>query len=220
MGETGTGRVDGRHGRVAGARWLAPVAGLTLLALPLPAHGDVLEVSGDGWHWVATGDRPAPPSEPSASVSSAAPAPATAAPVPERWRGLVAHLAETYDLSPAIIEALVWQESRWNPRAVSPVGARGLAQLMPATARALGADANDPAANIEAGTRYLRALLDGFGGNVEKALAAYNAGPGRVARANGVPHIAETQAYVRAIFARLAQQERAAWQVSDAKQER
>lgn len=98
----------------------------------------------------------------------------------------------------------MWQESRWREGAVSPVGARGLAQLMPGTARMLGVDAGDPAANLEGGARYLRAQLDTFGGDVEKALAAYNAGPGRVARAGGVPAIRETQDYVAAILARLS----------------
>jgi soluble lytic murein transglycosylase-like protein len=103
-----------------------------------------------------------------------------------------------------MIEAVIWQESRWHANAISPAGARGLAQLMPATARALGTDPDDPAANIEGGVRYLRQLVDGFGGDIERALAAYNAGPGRVMRAGGVPAIPETRAYVTSIFQRLA----------------
>jgi soluble lytic murein transglycosylase-like protein len=75
---------------------------------------------------------------------------------------------------------------------------------MPGTARDLGVNIRDPNANLEGGTRYLRVQLDTFGGDVEKALAAYNAGPGRVASAGGVPKIPETQAYVAAIMARLA----------------
>jgi soluble lytic murein transglycosylase-like protein len=98
----------------------------------------------------------------------------------------------------------VWQESRWNPQALSPKGAMGLAQLMPATARELGVDPRDPVANLMGGARYLRRMLDIFGGDVEKALAGYNAGPGRVRRANGVPAIAETQAYVRSIVQRVS----------------
>jgi len=74
---------------------------------------------------------------------------------------------------------VVWQESRWRTGAVSPVGARGLAQLMPGTARDLGVNPHNPSANLEGGARYLRMQLDAFGGDVEKALAAYNAGPGR-----------------------------------------
>jgi soluble lytic murein transglycosylase-like protein len=76
---------------------------------------------------------------------------------------------------------------------------------MPATGRQLGVDWRDPRANLEGGARYLRMQLDRFGGDVEKALAAYNAGPERVARAGGVPNIRETRQYVAAIMARLAQ---------------
>jgi hypothetical protein len=123
---------------------------------------------------------------------------------PVQWQGHVTTLAARYDLSPALIEALVWQESRWNPGATSPKGAHGLAQLMPGTARQLGVDPRDPAANLEGGARYLRQQLDTFGGDVERALAAYNAGPKRVLAAGGVPRIAETRAYVAAILARLA----------------
>jgi soluble lytic murein transglycosylase-like protein len=126
--------------------------------------------------------------------------------MPAAWRGTIAVLAERYDLSPAVIEALVWQESRWQAGAVSPKGARGLAQLMPQTARALGANPDDPVANVAAGARYLHALLGSFHGNLEEALAAYDAGPARVARAGGVPAIAETRSYVAAILARLAAQ--------------
>jgi soluble lytic murein transglycosylase-like protein len=121
------------------------------------------------------------------------------------WQGEVARLAAKYDISPRLLEAVVWQESRWNPNAVSPVGARGLAQLMPGTARDLGVDPRDPRANLEGGARYLRMQLDTFGGDVERALAAYNAGPHRVAKAGGIPNIRETRGYVAAIMARLAQ---------------
>jgi soluble lytic murein transglycosylase-like protein len=75
---------------------------------------------------------------------------------------------------------------------------------MPATARQMGVDAGDPLANLEGGARYLRLQLNAFGGDLEKALAAYNAGPLRVARAGGVPAIAETRAYVAAIMGRLS----------------
>src|SRR5690606_2306337 len=128
--------------------------------------------------------------------------------VPDLYAAKVQELARRFDLSPALIEALVWQESRWRANAVSPVGARGLAQLMPATARELGVDPADPFANLEGGARYLRAQLDRFGGDLEKALAAYNAGPGRVERAGGVPEIRETKTYVAAIMGRLSNHSR------------
>lgn len=124
---------------------------------------------------------------------------------PANWRPHVTHLAAKYDISPALLEALVWQESRWNNNAVSPVGARGLTQLMPGTARDLGVDPRDPLANLEGGARYLRMQLDTFNGDIELALAAYNAGPGRVARLGRIPNIPETRNYVAAIMARLTE---------------
>jgi soluble lytic murein transglycosylase-like protein len=128
--------------------------------------------------------------------------------IPAAYAAKVAELAERFDLSPALIEALVWQESRWRADAVSPVGARGLAQLMPGTARDLGVDPRDPFANLEGGARYLREQLDRFDGNLEKALAAYNAGPGRVLAAGGIPRIRETQTYVAAVMGRLSNHSR------------
>ena len=128
--------------------------------------------------------------------------------VPQQYAAKVAELAARFDLSPALIEALVWQESRWHANARSPVGAQGLAQLMPGTARYLGVDARDPFANLEGGARYLREQLDRFDGDLEKALAAYNAGPGRVMRAGGIPRIRETQQYVASIMGRLANHSR------------
>lgn len=170
------------------------------------ARADVLEVGGTVAVWVAGGPAIARQAGSGHMVSAPA-APLTEIALsagPEAWRGTVASVAARYDLSPALLEALVWQESRWNPRALSPVGARGLAQLMPATARMLGVDADDPVANLEGGARYLRQQMDAFDGDLEKALAAYNAGPGRVRAAGGVPAIRETQGYVKAIMGRLS----------------
>lgn len=124
--------------------------------------------------------------------------------VPHRYAAKVRELAQRFDLSENLIEALVWQESRWRESAVSHAGARGLAQLMPGTARDLGVDPDDPLQNLEGGARYLREQLDRFDGNLEKALAAYNAGPGRVMRADGIPDIRETRDYVTAILGRLS----------------
>ena len=85
---------------------------------------------------------------------------------------------------------------------------RGLAQLMPGTARYLGVNPDDPFANLEGGARYLREQMDRFDGDIEKALAAYNAGPGRVIAAGGIPRIRETQGYVAAIMGRLSSHSR------------
>jgi soluble lytic murein transglycosylase-like protein len=126
--------------------------------------------------------------------------------VPSRYAVALHSAAAAAGISDALLAALVWQESRWNPAAVSPKGAVGLAQLMPDTARELGVDPRDPSANLAGGARYLRQLLDSFGGNVEKALAAYNAGPARVVRANGIPAIAETRAYVTSVVQHISSQ--------------
>ena len=191
---------------------------LLLAALfPTSALADVLEVGSRGSVWVAGGpvgsvvavaeaDAGALAGV-AAGVERVAGVPVTQAPLsagPAQWQARVAELSAKYDLSPSLIEALVWQESRWRPGAVSPAGARGLAQLMPGTARFLGVNPDDPHANLEGGARYLRQQLDAFGGDLEKALAAYNAGPGRVQRAGGIPAIRETREYVAAILGRLA----------------
>jgi len=125
-------------------------------------------------------------------------------PVPAQFAAALTQAAVSANVSPTLLAALVWQESRWNPQALSPKGAIGLAQLMPGTARYLGVDPTNPASNLAGGARYLRQLLDQFDGNVEKALAAYNAGPGRVRSAGGIPAIAETQNYVTSIVRRVS----------------
>jgi soluble lytic murein transglycosylase-like protein len=138
--------------------------------------------------------------EPVAKARATAP---TASFAPASYAATVQAAAARQSLSPALLGALIWQESRWHPNAVSRAGAVGLGQLMPATARHLGVDPRDPQASIHGAARYLRQQIDHFGGNLELALAAYNAGPGRVERAGGVPAIAETRNYVRAITDRL-----------------
>jgi soluble lytic murein transglycosylase-like protein len=178
------------------------------------AHAEVMEIGHGGTLKVL---RDAPDATWSTGEAETAAVPTEATMIPDGavtvlkdngWSGHYAkalvEIARANDISPHLLEAVVWQESRWNPAAVSRAGAIGLAQLMPGTARDLGVDPRDPIQNLSGGARYLRQQLNRFDGNVEKALAAYNAGPGRVMTAGGIPSIPETQAYVRAIVARLA----------------
>lgn len=112
--------------------------------------------------------------------------------------------AARYGVSDRLISAIIWVESRFDPRAVSPRGARGLMQLMPGTAAVLGVrDPFDPSENIDAGVRHLRGLMDRLDDSVPLALAAYNAGEGAVRQHRGVPPFPETQEYVTTIL-RLA----------------
>jgi soluble lytic murein transglycosylase-like protein len=207
-------------------------AALALLATA--AHADVMEITADGARWVAGGP-PVPATNAQDVFSADLPADLEsgdttelsaiivpdriiadpvvhAAGIPPQYAAKINELAHRFDLSPALLEAVVWQESRWRHNAVSHAGARGLAQLMPGTARYLGVDPDDPMQNLEGGARYLREQLDRFDGDLEKALAAYNAGPGRVIRAGGIPRIRETQLYVAAIMGRLASHSRPAGQ--------
>jgi soluble lytic murein transglycosylase-like protein len=181
-----------------------------------PAQAQVMDISSDGtvsirqgagaatWEVVSpasdkTVDQNGQPIVPAYAYSDVNPPP-----VPAQFAAALKQAATAANLSPTLLSALVWQESRWNPAAISPKGAIGLAQLMPGTARDLGVNPADPAANLIGGARYLRYLLDQFGGDVEKALAAYNAGPGRVRSAGGIPAIAETRAYVASIVRRIS----------------
>jgi soluble lytic murein transglycosylase-like protein len=201
----------------------ALIATAAMLAMhDLPAHADVLEIGANGDAVWLTGSSAPSPVDAGAPASLAEVPPeawivpegataqlaAQAGLVPQLYAAKVEELSARYDLSPALIEALVWQESRWRADARSPVGARGLAQLMPGTARYLGVNPDDPLANLEGGARYLREQIDRFGGDIEQALAAYNAGPGRVMRAGGIPRIRETQGYVSAIMGRLSDHSR------------
>ena len=118
----------------------------------------------------------------------------------EALEPFIQEAATVHGLSPSLIRAVIQTESRFNPLAVSRVGAQGLMQLMPTTARHVGIENPfDPRENILGGTKYLSTLLDRFKGNTARALAAYNAGPTVVARHRGLPPYRETQGYVRKI---------------------
>ena len=176
-----------RRTRLAGAGLLAAIA------------------FGVGGHEVSSRmDRPgfgifSPTTEPSASVDVSAdyhlPSWDKAALEP-----FIQEAANLHQMSPSLIRAVIQTESRFNPLAVSHVGAQGLMQLMPSTARYVGIENPfDPRENILGGTKYLSSMLQRFKGNTAKALAAYNAGPTVVARHRGVPPFRETQGYVRKI---------------------
>lgn len=110
------------------------------------------------------------------------------------------YYARLYGVSPALVRAVIQVESAWQPRIVSAKGAMGLMQLMPQTARQLNvSNPFDPEQNVDAGVRQLKQLMENYGGDVKLTLAAYNAGPGAVARSAGVPHFAETRQYVKRI---------------------
>jgi soluble lytic murein transglycosylase-like protein len=153
----------------------------------------------------------------SATAATAAPAATTASaglmatgaselPAGTPFASEITAAAKKHGIDPALLAGLVKQESGFNPNAGSPAGARGLTQLMPGTAAGLGVtNVLDPIQSLDGGAKYLRQQLDAFGGDVTRALAAYNAGPGAVQRYGGVPPYAETQNYVRIVQANAAQ---------------
>jgi len=119
----------------------------------------------------------------------------------DRYEPLIQQHANRQALRPELVRAVIQVESGFNPRALSPKGAMGLMQLMPATAKQYAvANPYDPTANIEAGIKHLKALIDRFDSSLELALAAYNAGPGAVEKFNGVPPYRETRNYVTRIL--------------------
>lgn len=180
------------------ADWAAFVAALVLAPT---ASAQVLEIGDDG----AVTTYAAPTVH--TSDGARAIAPPVAAPVfratPVEVARLIQESSARHSVPAPLIEAVAWQESRFNHAAVSPKGALGVMQLLPKTASELGVDPSDLRGNIDGGVAYLAQQMRRFG-DVRLALAAYNAGPQAVARYGGVPPYAETQNYVRAILARLS----------------
>ena len=172
-----------------------------MLASALPAIAQVMEVGPSGVALIsgpsvitAEGAQPIVSPRPVIQTSLAPP-------------GARPHLqaaGELSGLSPRLLEAVAYVESRFREDAVSPKGALGMMQLMPTTASDLGVDPSDPAQNAQGGATYLRQMLAMFDNNLELALAAYNAGPSAVIRHGGVPPYAETRAYVAAVMEYLA----------------
>lgn len=185
------------------------LGGCALIAQSLlaaaPASATVYEVGTDG-SFKAIDERPSIEAPSKAPAVSARLAALTATP-----RGgdelvrAVRDAAIRHGISPELAGAVAAQESGYDADAVSPAGAIGVMQLMPDTAAGLGVDPKDPAANIEGGVRYLKMQLARFDGDIQLALAAYNAGPERVARLGRIPRIRETQNYVASILGRLGE---------------
>lgn len=136
------------------------------------------------------------------SASNGAPHELSAAELANRQKieVMIREVSARYNVDPALIRAVIETESNWNSTAISRKGALGLMQLVPGTARQLGVNnAFDPKQNLDGGVRYLHTLLERYNGDLDRALAAYNAGPGAVDRARGVPQLRETREYVRKV---------------------
>ena len=185
--------------------WIVGLSAAAAVSLSGAAKAQVLEIGDDGS--VARYDGPAVYSSSgvrSLAIRAAGPGAATpAAQPPAAIERAVASSAARYALNPDLLSAVAWRESAFRQDAVSRKGARGVMQLMPQTARTLGVDADDLAANVDGGAAYLSSMLHRFGGDVSLALAAYNAGPQAVIRWGGAPPYRETRAYVSAILERL-----------------
>jgi soluble lytic murein transglycosylase-like protein len=140
--------------------------------------------------------------------SDSSPTPADSKSKFEFYDAIIEKYASDYRLDPSLIRSIIATESGFNPKAVSPKGARGLMQLMPATAERLGVtNSFDPEENIRGGAKHFRYLLDNFNNNLELSLAAYNAGENLVQRLGRVPEIKETRAYVKSVTARYGKSE-------------
>jgi soluble lytic murein transglycosylase-like protein len=180
---------------------------LTLGFLPGPANADVFELANNGSFVEIS--KPAWQPEPAAIVDVTVPVTAQPLPAPSQAQSTVQqHIqvaAARYGISSHLVDAVAWQESRYNPSARSSAGAIGVMQLMPGTARQLGvSNPHDVRQNVAGGVAYLREQLERFGNNVPLALAAYNAGPGAVMKYGGIPPFRETQDYVRKIMQRMS----------------
>ncbi len=138
--------------------------------------------------------------EPQAALVVPASMAAKAAP----YARLIQRYAHQVRMSPTLVTLMIHEESRFNPTAVSPKGAKGLMQLMDAVSEELGVDPFDPESNIRGGTKHLARLYRAFGGNLKLAIAAYNVGEGAVRKYGGIPPYDETQNYVSRIMAGLA----------------
>jgi soluble lytic murein transglycosylase-like protein len=175
-----------------------PQQTMKLVQLPRPAplkvEPPLSEPSGDMAAPASTVKQPERKTEVGRMIAS----------VPDRaipFHGIIIQAAGRYEVDEHLIRAIILAESGYNPRAESKKGARGLMQLMPSTAKALGVrDIYDPRENIDGGVRYFRSLLDRFDGDVQLALAAYNAGSRHVRNYEGIPPFKATQLYIKKVL--------------------
>lgn len=130
----------------------------------------------------------------------------------------IRHAADSHRVDPLLLAAVAEVESNFNPRAVSHRGAVGLVQVLPSTARMSAEGLLDPETNLDRGAAYLRFLLERFGGDLELALAGYNAGPGAVRRHGGVPPYRETRRYVKKVLEIYVEHHRTVWRTSGAEE--
>jgi soluble lytic murein transglycosylase-like protein len=194
--------------RTAQTAWLILA---TLVLCPRPAGAQIAKVVNDeGRRFFINAEPPL-----SAKLTAAKPRNAIYLPTdatltgrPHPWSSvdrdgaekIVREAAERHHVDPALVRAVIETESNWNPKAYSHKGAGGLMQLIPTTAQRFGAyDIFNPQQNVDAGVKYLRTLLERYNGNLDLALAAYNAGEGAVERAHGIPAYRETRNYVQRV---------------------
>jgi soluble lytic murein transglycosylase-like protein len=181
----------------------AAVLWVLLVAAPVAAEVRFIERNGTLYVTAAAppGQQNTPVTPPSSSAERPAPSRGARSAAAHHYAPLIADIASRHAVPARLVESVIEAESRFNPRAVSPRGASGLMQLMPATAARLGVrDVFDARENIEGGVRHLRGLIDQYAGDLRLALAAYNAGSEAVARYRGVPPFGETQTYVRRVL--------------------
>jgi len=186
---------------------VAILAAATAFTLAVPAHAQIASyVDEHGKLIFVNGDSPKPrrgstiSSHPVIVAAPLIPSATSVATPPDRLDRIVRDAAERHNMDPALVKAVISTESGWNPHAVSRKGAVGLMQLIPETAQRFGVgNPYDPAQNVEAGTTYLKSLLDRYDGDLDKTLAAYNAGEGAVDRSGGVPAFRETRQYVQKV---------------------
>jgi hypothetical protein len=173
-----------------------------LLLVSLPAKAQIRTALNERGNLVFVNDEaPAKPAKNAKPAENQPAATTSQRPrTPQDLDKIVEDTAQKHRVDPRLVRAVISTESNWNAGAVSRTGALGLMQLIPGTAQQMGVtDAFDPAQNVDGGVRYLGMMLTRYNGDVHRALAAYNAGPGAVDRSGGIPRIAETQNYVQKV---------------------